>query len=90
MFRAFAAQWPDVAFVDAGRAIETSEGKYADRLPCEPADTDCAADGTTQIRSDGVHFCSVYGLVHCPVYASGARRFATAIARAVHEFSSFD
>jgi hypothetical protein len=90
MYRSFAAQWPDVAFVDAGAAIETSAGEYADRLPCEAGDIDCAADGTTQIRSDGVHFCSVYGMVHCPVYASGARRFATVIADGVCEFASFE
>jgi hypothetical protein len=74
---------PHVVFVDAGREVEAPDGSYTDRLPCEAIDSDCAPDGTTVVRGDGVHFCPVDDESPCPVWSSGAHRFARAIAAAI-------
>jgi hypothetical protein len=79
-----------VSFVDAGRAVETPDGQFTDRLPCTPYDTDCAADGTTVVRGDGVHFCPIVGENPCSVWSSGAFRFALAIASGANNPRVFD
>jgi hypothetical protein len=90
MLKEFASQWEYVSFVDAGAAVETADGHYAERLACNEFDTDCAADGTTAVRGDGVHFCPVPGAFPCPVYSSGALRFAMAISNAADNPAAFD
>jgi hypothetical protein len=90
VYEQYAAALPRVSFVDAGRYVETPDGAYADRLPCVDLDTDCAADGTTVVRGDGVHFCPVVGAPWCPVYSSGAIRFGLGIAAAANDPSNFD
>jgi hypothetical protein len=79
-----------VSYVDAGRFVETPDGRYADRLACTDLDTDCAGDGTTVVRGDGVHFCPVVDAVPCPVWSSGAVRFGLGIAAAANDPASFD
>jgi hypothetical protein len=79
-----------VSYVDAGRFVETPDGRYTDRLPCTELDTDCAPDGTTVVRGDGVHFCPVVDAVPCPVWSSGAVRFGLGIAAAANDPASFD
>ena len=90
MYQEYAAMFPYVSFVDAGRAVETADGQFTDRLPCTPYDTDCAADGTTVVRGDGVHFCPVVGENPCSVWSSGAFRFALVIASAANNPRVFD
>lgn len=90
MLQKFASEWEFVSFVDAGAAVETADGLYAERLPCNEFDTDCATDGTTAVRGDGVHFCPVPGAFPCPVYSSGALRFAMAISNAANNPAEFD
>ncbi len=80
-----AADPQHVTFVDAGAAVEEPDGTYAQTLPCfigEPC-TGPVVDGVRSnvVRSaDGIHFCPVT-VVHrsCPVYSSGAFRFANAM-----------
>lgn len=83
IYQDLAAADPHVVFVDAGREVEAPDGSYTDRLPCEDLDSDCAPDGTTTVRGDGVHFCPVDDESPCPVWSSGAHRFARAIAAAI-------
>ena len=90
MLQEFAAEWTFVSYVDAGAAVETPDGQFAERLPCTEFDTDCAADGQTVVRGDGVHFCPVIDVAPCPVYSSGALRFSLAIASAANDPASFD
>lgn len=90
MYRAFAGAYPFVSYVDAGATVETPDGQYADRLPCTGFDTDCAADGTTVVRGDGVHFCPNVGRNPCDVWASGAFRFGLAIAGAANKPQSYE
>jgi hypothetical protein len=90
MYREYAAAFSDVSFVDAGAEVETMDGRYTDRLPCTPFDTDCAADGTTIVRGDGVHFCPIEGQNPCSVWSSGAFRFGSAIAQAANDPAAFD
>lgn len=89
MLQEFAAQWEFVSFVDAGAAVETTDGQFAERLACNEFDIDCA-DGTSSVRGDGVHFCPVAGAFPCPVYSSGALRFAMAISNAANNPADFD
>jgi hypothetical protein len=88
--REYAAAFPYVSFVDAGAAVETLDGRYTDRLPCTPFDSDCAPDGTTIVRGDGVHFCPIEGENPCSVWSSGAFRFGSAVARAANDPAAFD
>jgi hypothetical protein len=79
-----------VTYVDAGRAAEGPGGTFAETLPClrgEPC-TGPTVDGARSniVRSsDGIHFCpskegDVDGVIGgCPVYSSGAYRFAKAM-----------
>lgn len=90
ILRQHAAEHPYVSFVDAGAAVETPDGRYTERLPCTPTDSDCAPDGTTVVRGDGVHFCPAAGQSPCPVWSSGAFRFGAAIAAAANDPAAFD
>jgi hypothetical protein len=90
VYQDYAAMFPYVSFVDAGRAVETADGQFTDRLPCTPYDTDCAADGTTVVRGDGVHFCPIVGENPCSVWSSGAFRFALVIASGANNPRVFD
>ncbi len=90
VYREYAATMSQVSYVDAGQFVETSDGRYTDRLPCAVFDTDCAPDGTTVVRGDGVHFCPVVGVSPCPVWSSGAVRFGFGIASAANDPHSFD
>ncbi len=75
----------DVAIVDAGAAVENPDGTFAHELPCGAAEQACGASGSNVVRTDdGVHFCPGTSPAYpCPVYASGAFRFAEAIADAI-------
>jgi hypothetical protein len=85
-----AADAPNVTYVDAGTAVEGPGHTYAHTLPClgvEPC-TGPNVDGVASniVRSpDGTHFCpdksgAANGVVdRCPVYSSGAFRFAAAM-----------
>jgi hypothetical protein len=80
----------NVTYVDAGAAIEGPDGRYAQTLPCLPAEP-CLGPLLDGVRSnvvrapDGVHFCPVekaptVGIIGpCPVYSSGAYRYARAM-----------
>lgn len=80
------ADQPDVAFVDAGAAVENSDGTFAGSLPCLANEAQCDPSGTNVIRSDdGLHFCPGSPPPGpCTAYSSGAFRFADAIAQAVN------
>jgi hypothetical protein len=75
-----------VSFVDAGHAVENADGSFAATLPCEPNEQQCDPSGSNVMRSDdGLHFCPGSPPPGpCPTYASGAFRFAGAIAEAVN------
>lgn len=90
IYREYASAFPFVSFIDAGAAVETSDGRYTDRLPCTPYDSDCAANGTTVVRGDGVHFCPIVGQNPCSIWSSGAFRFASEIARAANDPATYD
>jgi hypothetical protein len=76
---------PDVDFVDAGAAVENPDGSFASTLPCQQGEPQCDPSGTNVVRNaDGLHFCPGSPPAGpCPGYASGAFRFANAIAQAV-------
>lgn len=76
---------PDVAFADAGAAVENADGGFAKSLPCLPGEDECDPSGLNVIRNDdGLHFCPGSPPPGaCTVYASGAFRFANAIAEAI-------
>jgi hypothetical protein len=89
--------WSDphhVTYVDAGSAVERTDGGYAQTLPCLPAEP-CLGPLLDGVRSnvvrapDGVHFCPVekaaaVGIIGpCPVYSSGAYRYARAMVAAL-------
>jgi len=77
--------------VDAGAAAERPKGHYSAYAPCIKTDLVCTnlpRRGWTRIRAkDGLHFCpaitraTIHLLRHCPVFASGAKRFGLAQAR---------
>jgi hypothetical protein len=86
---------PDhVTYVDAGVAIESPQHTYVPTLPCLVGEP-CDGPAVNGVRSnvvrapDGVHFCpvekdAVVGIIGpCPVYSSGAYRYAHAMAEAV-------
>lgn len=89
-YRAFAASMSFVSFVDAGATVELPDGTFAERLPCTSFDSECDGDGLAVVRGDGVHFCPLAGYNPCPVWSSGAFRFALAIAAAANDPRSFD
>ena len=75
-----------VAFVDAGAAVESPDGSFAHALPCLEGEAECDVSGSNVVRSDdGLHFCpGAPPAGPCPGYASGAFRFAKAIADAIN------
>lgn len=91
MYRRVAAEHENVHYVDGGAGV-TLDGAYADRLECLPHErpADGCTDGTIVVRSaDGGHFCPTAtvdqgGIVpECPVYSSGAWRYANTMSDAV-------
>jgi hypothetical protein len=86
VYEALPGSFPKARYVDAGAAV-TDRGSYTPYLPClsfEPC-LGPRQNGlqVNQVRSpDGIHFCpiQVKGSGNCPVYASGAFRFAAAMA----------
>lgn len=102
LYQQIAAADPEhVTDVDAGAAVEGPGHTYTDTLPClkdEPC-TGPVVDGvhTNIVRSpDGTHFCPVEegdeaGVVgKCPVYSSGAYRYAKAMIDALMTPKSSD
>jgi hypothetical protein len=80
-----------VSYVDAGAAVEGPGHRYVQTLPClahEPCNGP-VVDGVRSniVRSpDGVHFCPIVSNTgRCPVYASGAFRFAEVMVKALRE-----
>jgi hypothetical protein len=91
-FQRIAQRWEatggGVSYVDAGAAVLAPDGSYTPTLPCLPDETAAMGcnGGQIAVRSpDGLHFCpsSTGGTEPCPAYASGARRFADAMAAPV-------
>jgi hypothetical protein len=88
---AWSARDEPVSYVDAEASVLAPDGSFTPRLPCLPfedASRGCAPDGTIAVRSgDGVHFCpdDTGGKRDCPVWSSGAYRFATAIVGPVRD-----
>jgi hypothetical protein len=78
------AEADGVSYVDAGAALETDDGRFALTMACRPGERECGPDGRNVVRTDdGVHLCPGEALAPCPVYSSGAHRFARAIADAI-------
>ena len=77
-----AARLPGVDYVDAGEVVAPGD-RFAERLPCQSIDRGhCDPDGMVAVRSaDGIHFCPGRGGARrpCPVWSSGAYRYAAAI-----------
>lgn len=85
------SRWLDARYVDAGAAV-LDHGAYTDYLPCLPVDPCTNTNpGTGQpaaaVRApDGHHFCPTAPAARrgvtdqCPVWASGAWRYGTALA----------
>jgi hypothetical protein len=90
VYRDFAALYSFVSFYDAGASVEAADGSFTERLPCSSYDADCAPDGTTVVRGDGVHFCPIAGQNPCPVWSGGAFRFALGIAEAANRSRRYD
>ena len=90
VYRTYAAQYPFVAYVDAGAAVELPDGTFTDRLPCTRFDPDCGPDGTTVVRGDGVHFCPALERDPCLVWSSGAFRFGMSVALATNHYRRHD
>ncbi len=99
-YEAIAAADPaHVTYVDAGAAVETPGHGYTDTLPCLEHES-CTGPMVDGVRSnvvrsaDGVHFCpteagNTAGVIDgCPVYASGAYRYAKAMFEALRATSS--
>ena len=89
--QAVARAHSNVKIVDAGAAVELPGGQYspwANCLPKEPCTNQPALGKNILHARDGLHFCpaitnaTIALLRHCPVYASGAYRFANAQADA--------
>lgn len=83
-----------VTYVDAGAAVEGLAGAWVKTLPClviEPCIGPVVGGVANNVvrAPDGAHFCPVAipvgaGVIdRCPVYSSGAFRFANAIASAL-------
>lgn len=86
----YRARGADVTYVDAGASVTTPDGSYAASLPCLPFETSAlgCVDGQIAVRApDGVHFCptGTGDDPDCPVWSSGAYRFASAMAAPVLE-----
>jgi hypothetical protein len=83
-----------VTYVDAGSAVEGPGHTYARTLPCLPIEpcTGPVVNSTPSnlVRArDGIHFCPVTSgnkkgvIARCPVYSSGAFRYARAMVAAL-------
>ena len=88
MYASLASSIPGVRYVDAGSSV-LANGKFTTSLPCLPSEQCTGPSGTNVVRSpDGIHFCptgstAVEGSYDvCPVYSSGAFRFASAMLQA--------
>jgi hypothetical protein len=94
-YGAIAAADPDhVSYVDAGAAVEGPDHTYTETLPCLPVEP-CEGPVVGGVPSnivrapDGAHFCPVKsgdtnGVIGgCPVYSSGAYRYADAMVQAL-------
>ncbi len=90
VYRAYASALPFVSYVDAGAAVEAPDGSFTARLPCIRWDPGCGADGTVVVRGDGVHFCPLRDHNPCPVWSSGAFRFASRVADAANGPQRYD
>jgi hypothetical protein len=88
-----AASYPVyVSYVDAGAAVEGPGHTYTRTLPCSKGQP-CTGPIVDHVRTnivrapDGVHFCPVSTGSPlpggCPVYSSGAYRFARAMVEAL-------
>ena len=77
----------EIEFVDAGAAVENADGTFAASLPCLPDEEQCDPSGSNAVRNDdGLHFCpGAPPPGPCTTYASGAFRFAQAIAEAINQ-----
>ena len=88
-FEQIAATTPNATLIAANRAVEGPDGQYVRTLPCapfEPCDgRDAAGRPAVVVRGpDGIHFCPVlHSGWDCPVWSSGALRFAAALAEGV-------
>jgi hypothetical protein len=90
MYRSLASE-KFVAFVDAGAAVENADGSPATSLPCAPLELACDPSGSNPVRNDdGVHLCPGHHQNPCPVYSSGAWRFANAIVGGVSNPAAYD
>jgi hypothetical protein len=79
-----------VTYVDAGAAVESTNGRFTWRLSCLSIEPSCGPSGTNIVRSpDGIHFCPDGALATagvtgpCDEYSSGAFRYALAIVSAM-------
>jgi len=89
-----AREHPGVRYADAGASV-LADGRWTNTLPCLPGEpctggVDATGIGVNVVRaSDGQHFCpasadAVHGVTgDCPVWASGAFRYGTALAQPV-------
>jgi hypothetical protein len=94
VYRDIAAHRPrDVSYVDAGTLI-APRGRFTETMPCIPHELKvvnidgsrpCQRDRIVVRAPDGVHFCPVGKAARrgvtdsCPLYSSGAFRYATAL-----------
>jgi hypothetical protein len=91
VYEQVAKQHPNVHFVDGGKYV-TPGHTFAQTLPCLRGEP-CTGPVVNGVRNnivrapDRAHFCPVATAIGdpCPQYASGAYRFARAIAEAVDE-----
>lgn len=88
MYRGLADRSAGVVYVDAGASV-LDGGSWTETLPCLPGEP-CGPDGRNVVRApDGGHFCpgapdAVAGVTSgCPVWSSGAWRYARAMAAPV-------
>jgi hypothetical protein len=79
----FQQQGWNIGYVAADSAVAAPNGNWTYVLPClsfETAAMGCNAQGLIEVRSPNfAHFCPVQGVEPCPVWSSGAWRYATAI-----------
>lgn len=87
-YQAVAKNHPNVSVSYPDRVIAPDD-KYSDYLPCLPDEstamgcTSAFGERVIKIRQpDGVHLCPIVPPIpgQCPMYASGERRFGTAVA----------
>jgi hypothetical protein len=81
---------PEVQLVEAGLALRGDDGVYRSTMPCLAAEgeSEGCADGRIPVRaSDGGHFCDddTGPSGACAAYASGAFRYARAMAEPVRQ-----